>query len=230
MSAGKRLRLAVLVSGTGRTLQTFLDLQRRGEPWEVVLVVASRPGIVALERAVAADVPTTILRRQDFDTTESFGRAVFRAAEVVRADVVLLAGWLSLLWVPPGWMGRVLNIHPALLPAFGGKGMYGHRVHEAVLRRGCVVSGCTVHFVDNDYDAGPIAGQAVCRVEETDTPETLASRVFERETVLYPAVVRAVAEGRLMLRDGRVCGRVCFLGDGVSQGDEGVAGRVPGGG
>lgn len=207
MSSGKRLRLAVLVSGSGRTLQTFLDLQRQGEPWEVVLVVGSRPGIGALDRAVAADVPTAIVQRKDFDTVEGFSVSVFRACEVARADVVLLAGWLSLLWVPPGWMGRVLNIHPSLLPAFGGKGMYGRHVHEAVLGRGCKVSGCTVHFVDNAYDAGPIAGQAVCEVAEGDTAETLAARVFERETALYPAVVRALAEGRVRLEgEGRVRG------------------------
>lgn len=205
------LRLAVLVSGAGRTLQTFLDLARTGEPWEVGFVVASRPGIQALDRAAAADVPTTILRPKDFDSVEGFGTAVFRVCELARVDAVLLAGWLSLLWIPPAWSGRVLNIHPSLLPSFGGKGMYGRYVHEAVLQRGCRVSGCTVHFVDNSYDNGPIAGQAVCAVRDDDTPESLAARVFELETQLYPRVVRLLAERRLTLRDGRVVGGPAIL-------------------
>lgn len=208
--APRKLRLAVLVSGSGRTLQNFIDLQRAGgvnAPWEVALVVGSKYGLGGVDRAMAADIPHAVVERKRFDEVAAFSETVFRLCDGARADLVLLAGWLSLLRIPAAYDGRVMNIHPSLLPAFGGKGMFGHHVHEAVLKTGCKVSGCTVHFVDNEYDAGPIVAQATCPVQDDDTPESLAARVFAEEMKAYPAAVRAFAEGRLEIRGRRVVGR-----------------------
>lgn len=213
-SARRKLRLAVLVSGSGRTLQNFIDLQRADEvggeeevaPWEVALVIGSKYGLGGVDRAMAADIPHAVVERNRFDEVAAFSETVFRLCDGARADLVLLAGWLCLLRIPALYDGRVMNIHPSLLPAFGGKGMFGHHVHEAVLKTGCRVSGCTVHFVDNEYDAGPIIAQATCPVLDDDTAESLAARVFAEENRAYPAAVRAFAGGRLQIRGRRVVG------------------------
>ncbi|HTW95674.1 MAG TPA: formyltransferase family protein, partial [Tepidisphaeraceae bacterium] len=133
----------------------------------------------------------------------AFSEAIFSRIEASGAELVCLAGWLSLLKIPMKWSGRVMNIHPALLPSFGGAGMYGKKVHQAVLDHGCKVSGCTVHFVDEAYDAGPIILQRVCPVMEGDTAETLAHRVFEEEKIAYPEAIQLYQEGRLVI-EGRV--------------------------
>lgn len=194
----QRLRLVVLVSGSGRTLQNLIDLQPEGL-WEVVLVVGSRYGLMGVSRAVAADIATAVTERKAFDSVGAFSEAVFGLCDGARADLVVLAGWLCLLEVPARWQGRVVNIHPALLPKFGGKGMYGHFVHEAVIAAGETESGCTVHVVTNEYDAGPVLLQRKCRVEPGDTAEVLAARVFEEELVAYPQVLRAMARGEITL-------------------------------
>lgn len=121
----------------------------------------------------------------------------------VQADLVVLAGYLKRIEIPAGFAGRVVNIHPALLPAFGGKGMYGHHVHQAVIAHGCKVSGCTVHLCDDQYDTGPILVQRTCPVLETDTPELLASRVFEQECLAYPEAIAAIIEKRVVVRGNR---------------------------
>jgi folate-dependent phosphoribosylglycinamide formyltransferase PurN len=140
-----------------------------------------------------------------FESVQAFSVKVFGACEAAGVDLICLGGWLSLLDVPGRWMGRVMNIHPALLPTpFGGKGMYGPRVHEAVLSHGCKVSGCTVHFVDNNYDSGPIILQRCCAVLEDDTPATLAARVAALEHEAYPVAIRLFMEGRLSLAGRRV--------------------------
>jgi phosphoribosylglycinamide formyltransferase-1 len=203
-----KLRLAILVSGSGRTLQNFIDLAPQAEKewggWTIPLVIGSRHNLVGLSRAVVADIPTAVVERKSFDSVEAFSDTVFHLCRGVRADLVLLAGWLSLLKIPPDFDGKVMNIHPALLPAFGGKGMFGHHVHEAVLATGCKISGCTVHFVNNDYDAGPIISQHAVEVLDTDTPDTLAGRVFDQELQAYPAAVRAFAQGKLKVQGRRV--------------------------
>jgi len=125
---------------------------------------------------------------------------MLREAEI---EYVLLAGYLRLVRLPRGYEGRFVNIHPALLPSFGGAGMYGRRVHEAVLAHGCKVSGCTVHVVDDEYDRGPILVQRTCEVRDDDTPETLAKRVFEQECIAYPEAVRALVEGRVRVEGRR---------------------------
>ncbi len=165
-------------------------------------MVGSRPGLAGVDRAAAAGVPTAVVDRRAFDAPAAFSRAVFDAVDRAGVDLVCLAGWLCLLEIPPAWAGRVMNIHPALLPSFGGRGMYGRRVHQAVLDHGCKVTGCTVHLVDNDYDAGPIVLQRACPVLDDDTPESLAARVFEQECLAYPDAIRLFAAGRLRV-EGR---------------------------
>ena len=142
--------------------------------------------------------------RNDYASDELFGAAVFSRCRTAGVELVVMAGWLKLCPVPDDFTGRVVNIHPALLPSFGGKGMYGDRVHSAVLERGCKVTGCTIHFVDNEYDHGPIIWQQPTPVFDDDTPEVLAARVFELEKEAYPHVLRLFAAGRVKLEEGRV--------------------------
>jgi len=197
------VNLAVLVSGSGTTLQNLVDLIGAGKlDARVSLVIGSRPDLAGLDRARRANLRTEVVDRKSFSDVASFSRQVFDLIESANVDLICLAGWLCLLDLPQRWEGRMMNIHPALLPSFGGKGMYGRRVHEAVLSHGCKVSGCTVHFVDNSYDTGPIIVQRTCPVLDDDTPESLAHRVFEEEKIAYPEAIRLFAEGRLKI-DGR---------------------------
>ena len=205
MADSPPINLAVLVSGSGTTLQNLLDAIARWELDAVVrLVVGSKPGLKGLDRAAAAGIATAVVERRAFDGPVHFSRAVFAEIDRAGVDLVCLAGWLCLLDVPDRWAGRVMNIHPALLPSFGGRGLYGRRVHQAVLDHGCKVSGCTVHFVDNDYDAGPIILQRTCPVAEDDTAETLAVRVFEQECLAYPESIRLFQADRLKVVGRRV--------------------------
>src|SRR5512132_1538407 len=192
------LNLAVLVSGSGTTLQNLIDEIAAGRlNASIDLVIGSRPGLKGIERAAASNLPHVVVDRREFADTPAFSKRIFSLCDGVRADLVCLAGWLCLLDVPERYLGRAMNIHPALLPSFGGKGMYGAKVHRAVLEHGCKVSGCTVHFVDNAYDTGPIILQRTCVVEDEDTPESLARRVFEEEKVAYPQAIRLFQAGRL---------------------------------
>ncbi|HUX17253.1 MAG TPA: phosphoribosylglycinamide formyltransferase, partial [Phycisphaerae bacterium] len=170
---------------------------------EVTVVVASRPGIRGIGIAEAAGVPTHVIRRKEFPSTEAYSDAMVKRLDEHQVDLVCLAGFLSYWTIPDRYLGRVMNIHPALLPSFGGEGMYGHHVHEAVLARGCKVSGCTVHFVNNTYDDGPIILQRAVPVRADDTPDALAARVFEQECLAYPEAIRLFAEGRLRI-EGRI--------------------------
>lgn len=202
---GRRLRLAVLLSGNGTTLQNLLDRSAAGQlPAEVVAVISNRSDAFGLERALRAGIPAFVVERRDCASREEFSRRIFDVCRQARADLVCLAGFLQLLVIPDDYLGRVLNIHPALIPAFCGKGFYGNRVHEAVLAYGAKVSGCTVHFADNVYDHGPIVLQRVVPVLDDDTPETLAARVFEQECEAYPQAIRLFAEGRLRVEGRRV--------------------------
>jgi formyltetrahydrofolate-dependent phosphoribosylglycinamide formyltransferase len=200
------LKVAVLLSGGGRTLQNFMDLARSGElPIEIPLVIGSKPGLYGLQRARDAGVPHIhLVERKAFGSLVEFSREIFSLCDRQNVGLVALAGWLSLLEIPDRYNDRIMNIHPALLPAFGGKGMFGHHVHQAVIDHGCKVSGCTVHFCDNAYDTGPIILQRVCPVEDDDTADSLARRVFEEETVAYPEAIRLYAEGRLRIEGRRV--------------------------
>jgi formyltetrahydrofolate-dependent phosphoribosylglycinamide formyltransferase len=197
------LKLAVLASGSGTTLQNFIDqIAAKNLDATIELVIGSKPRLGALDRAAKANIRSAVVERKPFPDVASFSRRVFELIDEANVDLVCLAGWLCLLDVPEKWLGRVMNIHPALLPSFGGKGMYGQRVHQAVLDHGCKVSGCTVHFVDNTYDNGPIILQRTCPVLDDDTADALAHRVFEEETVAYPEAIRLFGQNRLRT-DGR---------------------------
>lgn len=199
------LQLAVLVSGSGTTLQNLLDEIAAGRlDARVRVVIGSRPELVGLQRAAKAGLPHHVVDRKSFADCAEFSRRVFDLCAEANADLVCLAGWLCLLDLPPAFAGKVMNIHPALLPSFGGRGMYGRKVHEAVIAHGCKISGCTVHLVDSHYDTGPIVIQRSCPVLEDDTPESLARRVFEEEKVAYPQAIRLYREGRLRVEGRRV--------------------------
>jgi formyltetrahydrofolate-dependent phosphoribosylglycinamide formyltransferase len=200
------LNLAVLVSGSGTTLQNLIDqINADALDAKINIVIGSRPELLGVQRAADAKLMNFIVDRQSFADVAAFSKAVFSLCDDAGVDLVVLAGWLCLLQIPEKYAGRVMNIHPALLPSpFGGKGMYGAKVHEAVLSHGCKVSGCTVHFVDAQYDNGPIIIQRTCEVREDDTPQTLAARVFEEEKVAYPQAIRLFGEGRLKIEGRRV--------------------------
>lgn len=196
------IRLAVCVSGGGTTLQNLIDrIRSRQLSAQIVQVVASKPRIGAIARAEAANIPLALASRNARSRTE-FSASVFDAIRHSRADLVILGGFLSLLYIPPEYKGRVFNVHPSLIPAFSGEGFYGSRVHKAALKYGVKVSGCTVHFADEAYDNGPIVLQRVVPVFEADTPEALAARVFREECEALPEAITMYAEGRLRI-DGR---------------------------
>jgi formyltetrahydrofolate-dependent phosphoribosylglycinamide formyltransferase len=195
----------VFVSGSGRTLQNFIDLRAAGQlPIDIPLVIGSRPGLLGVERATRAGIPAEVVERKKFATLGDFSNAVFSLCDRAKVDLICLAGWLCLLDIPQRYLGRMMNVHPALLPSFGGKGMFGHHVHQAVLDHGCKVSGCTVHILDNTYDTGPIILQRTCPVQEDDTADTLADRVFEQEKLAYPEAIRLFAQRRLKIEGRRV--------------------------
>jgi len=190
------LRVAVLLSGSGRTLENFLRRIESGAlPAHIVAVASNRPGVRGVAIAEEAGVPVRVFARNEFDSRIERDRAMFSWLQEHEPELFCLAGYLALLDLE-GAAGRpVLNIHPALLPKFGGKGYYGDRVHAAVLEAGEPVSGATVHLVDDVYDRGPILDQIEVKVEEADDAAALAARVFAAECELYPRVLREVAEG-----------------------------------
>jgi phosphoribosylglycinamide formyltransferase 1 len=198
------IRLAVCVSGEGTTLQNLIDqIRARRLKAELVQVVASRPRIGAIARAEAAGIPLALASYNARSRSE-FSTSVFEPIRHSKADLVILAGFLALINIPPDYKGRVINIHPSLIPSFCGKGYYGSKVHKAVLAMGAKVSGCTIHFADDDYDNGPIIAQRAVPVLEDDTLESLAARVFNEECKALPEVITLYAEGRLKLQGQRV--------------------------
>lgn len=200
-----RLRVAVLISGGGTTLRNLVAHIEQGKlAAEIPLVISSNPQAAGLEFARARGLRTALFTRREFNSTASFSAAIFDACRAVEPHVVALAGFLKLLRIPPDFVNRVMNIHPALIPAFCGRGYYGMHVHQAVLDYGAKITGCTVHFVDDEYDHGPIILQKAVPVLEDDTPETLAARVFAAECEAYPEALRLFAAGRLEVRGRRV--------------------------
>jgi phosphoribosylglycinamide formyltransferase-1 len=194
------LRLAVLLSGGGTTLQNLLDRQ----VGQIVTVIANKPEAYGLERARKAGIPTHVVRRGESGDASHFSQRIVTLCEQAGAELICMAGFLQRLEIPPAWFGRVMNVHPSLLPAFGGKGFFGLRVHAAVLEAGVKITGCTVHFADNHYDQGPIIVQKAVAVAEDDTPETLQARVFAAECQAYPEAIGLFAAGRLRLEGRRV--------------------------
>ncbi len=197
------IKLAVFLSGNGTTLQNIIDRCAAGElDASVVCVVSSREKAYGLERARAAGIPAIAVPRKGFNDAEAFGRAIWSAIQEYAPDLVALAGFMSLLPVPEAYAGRIMNVHPALIPAFSGKGMYGENVYQAVLDYGVKVTGVTVHFVNDEYDRGPVIAQTSVPILEDDTVEKLAARVQEEERKLYPIAIQLFAEGRLKI-EGR---------------------------
>ena len=198
-------RLAVLVSGGGTTLQNLIDRIEDGRlDAEIVLVVASKAGTKGTERATRHGIPWTVVTWSGAEQAAQFSADITRAVDDADADLVIMGGFLRLWVFPEHWDDRVLNIHPALLPAFGGQGMYGHHVHEAVIASGTKVSGCTVHFASREYDKGPIVVQRTTPVRFEDTPDDLAARVFAQECEAYPEAIALYGQGRLRIDGGRV--------------------------
>jgi formyltetrahydrofolate-dependent phosphoribosylglycinamide formyltransferase len=199
------VRLAVLISGGGTTLQNFLDQIAAGRlDASVRLVVASRSEAPGLQRARDAGIPAIAVARKQFDDVDAFNDALHAEINRHEIDLIVLAGFLSPLQLRDKYRGCVLNIHPALIPAFSGKGFYGERVHRAAIEAGVKISGCTVHFADDEYDHGPIILQGTVPVLDDDTPETLAARVHAVENELYPEAIRLWAAGRLQIIGRRV--------------------------
>lgn len=196
----KPIHLGVLISGGGRTLVNLQEHIAAGKlDAKIDVVVSSREDVKGVQRSRALGLPTIVLQRKAMDS-QTFRQSITDAVSGV--DLVCMGGFLSLWESPDEFKGRVMNIHPALLPDFGGPGMYGHRVHEAVLASGNKTSGCTVHFCDNEYDHGPIILQRRVPVLPDDTPDTLAARVFKEECVAYPQAIQLFVNGRLKL-DGQ---------------------------
>lgn len=204
-SVDRPLRLAVLISGGGTTLTNLLGSIQRGElRAEVALVVASRPDCGGVAKAHAAGLPSRVIERKSFPSVFEFSAAIFDECRLTGVDLVICGGFLALLQIPADFSLRVMNIHPSLIPSFAGKGYHGEKVHAAVISRGCKVSGCTVHFVDDQYDHGPIILQKTVPVLDDDTPATLAVRVFEQECLAYPEAIAQFATGRLRVDGSRV--------------------------
>ena len=197
------LSLAVLISGSGRTLKNFIDLAAAGAlPVDIRLVISSSSKAGGLKVAQDAEIESHVIRRSDAASDDDYSGRIFDGCRAAGVDCVAMAGFLKFVPIPADFTNRVVNIHPALLPSFGGAGMYGHHVHEAVLAYGAKVSGCTVHFADNEYDHGPIIYQQTVPVRDDDTPDSLAARVFDAETLAYPQVLRLLAENRVTV-EGR---------------------------
>ena len=199
------LRLVVLLSGGGTTLANLLKKIDAGQlDARVDLVVSSNPRARGLDIAAAAGIPQLVLEQKKFASVEDYGQAVFDACRRAAPHLVVMGGFLKFVPIPADFEHRVVNIHPGLIPAFCGAGFYGHHVHQAVLDYGAKISGCTVHFVDNQYDHGPIILQRVVPVLDDDTPDTLAARIFQAECEAYPEALRLFAAGRLRVEGRRV--------------------------
>ena len=160
-------------------------------------MVSSRSGVRGLDIASADGIEHLVVRKSDYDEG-AYSAAMFDPVRQCGATYVVMAGFLKHVLIPDDFQNRVINIHPSLLPAFGGQGMYGHHVHAAAIKRGVTISGCTVHFVDNQYDHGPIILQRACEVKADDTPDTLAARVFEQECEALPAAIRKLVAGSIV--------------------------------
>ena len=199
------IKLGVLISGGGTTLVNFQKrIAAKTLNAEIAHVIASRADCGGVQKAEAAGFPTSIISRGSFASAEEFSVEIFETMRTAGVDLVVLAGFLSLIHVPEDFQFRVINIHPSLIPAFCGRGFFGHKVHEGVLDRGVKITGCTVHFADNQYDHGPIILQKSVPVEDSDTPDTLAARVFETECKAYPQAIELFATGKLEIIGQRV--------------------------
>lgn len=202
-------RIAVLVSGGGTNLQSLIDSWQSGlfGESEIALVLASKPGVYALERAAKASIKSVVLARKDYDSIAEYSKALADLLCEENIDLVVLAGFLTIFdeQVYEKFPNKIINVHPALIPSFCGKGFYGLHVHEAALAKGVKVSGATVHIVTPECDAGPIILQKAVAVEEDDTPETLQKRIMEQaEWKILPEAVRLFCEDKITVKDNKV--------------------------
>ncbi len=189
------IKLALLLSGGGRSLQNLAEKVDAGDlQASIELVISNRADCFGLQRARDLGLAPLVVDGDRRLSPEEFSEEVFARIEQARCDLVVLAGFLRFLPIPDQWLGRVINIHPSLLPAFGGKGYYGDRVHAAVLKRGVKFTGCTVHYVDNVYDNGPILLQRCVEVSPEDDVSSLAARVFEEEKLALPEAIALHAQ------------------------------------
>jgi len=199
------INLAVLLSGSGRSLQNLIDCIEAGTlDARIGVVISSRADAYGLERAQEYDIPAIVVSSRQHGDFDALSAAIASELDKYSVDLVVMAGFMCLFRMPDKFIGRAMNIHPALIPAFCGKGYYGHHVHEAALAYGVKVSGCTVHFADNEYDHGPVILQRTVPVLDDDTPDTLAARIFEQELQAYPEAIQLFAEGRLKIEGRRV--------------------------
>jgi phosphoribosylglycinamide formyltransferase-1 len=199
MSQNQKVSAVILISGSGTTMENLLQRAQDGTcAMDCIGVISSKPGVPGIVRAQKFGVPVQVVERKDYTDAKAFSRQVFRLINGVKPDIILLAGFLSFLHLHERYKGKCMNVHPSLLPKFGGKGMYGSRVHEAVLKAGEAETGCTVHYVDGQYDHGPIILQKKVPVNPGDTVETLAARVQAVEREAYPEAVNLHAAKRLM--------------------------------
>ena len=191
------LPIAVFLSGGGRTLSNLLlHRDQHGLPIDIRLVLSSSSRVRGVQIGRDAGIKTEVVRKSVYSNANEYSAAMFDPVRVSGATYVIMAGFLKHVLIPNDFYNRVINIHPSLLPAFGGEGMFGHHVHNAAIQRGVTISGCTVHFVDNEYDHGPIILQKACEVLPTDDADALAARVFEKECEALPEAIRIVADHR----------------------------------
>lgn len=195
-------RIGVLVSGGGSNLQAIIDSVEDGRlEAEIAVVISNKPDVFALERAARHGIPTVVINHREYSAVCEFTRAILSSLQNYRVDLVCMAGFLRILdrMITDAYPNRVLNIHPALLPAFGGKGMYGHHVHEAVIASGTKYSGATVHLVTPETDVGPIIRQGMVTISDTDTPESLAEKVLKIEHQIFPEAIKLVLEEQIVI-------------------------------
>lgn len=199
------LPIAVLISGTGRSLRNLIEHIASGRlDIQIRLVISSDPQAVGLQHAQTAKIPFKASQQKDCTTSEAFSDSIFQPCRDAHVQLVAMAGFMKHVLIPVDFQQRVVNIHPALIPAFCGKGFYGSHVHQAVLDYGAKVTGCTVHFVDDQYDHGPIILQRTVPVSDDDTLETLADRVFQEECLAYPQALQLLAHRRVRVEGRRV--------------------------
>ncbi len=205
------MKIAVFVSGGGTNLQAIIDNTKDGilKDIEIVLVLSSSKDAYALERAANNGIKSVVVSKKDFDSIEAWDEAVVKAVDESGAELIVLAGYLSLMGpkVVSKYSNRIINIHPALIPSFCGAGMYGIRPHKAALAKGVKVSGATVHFVNENYDEGPILLQKAVDVLPDDTPETLQRRIMEQcEWKILPQAIRLIADGKVVIENN-----ICYV-------------------
>jgi len=199
--------VSVFISGGGTTLKNLIEYRQANEscPWEITSVVSNKSDASGLLFAKEAGIETFVVDHRAFDSTADFSSAVYDVIRPSAPNLLVMGGFLRRLSVAKEFENRIVNIHPSLIPSFCGKGNYGSRVHQAVLDYGCKLTGCTVHFVDDEYDHGPIIAQRSVPVVSGDDAQTLAARVFAAECELYPEVIDQIASGRVRVADRTVC-------------------------